>query len=120
LPASRDRQDPFETDSGRVVPILTDSMPSGKPIGVFFVVYPATASEADPTITLQLYRDGHEVGLRTLPSAKRQEDGSMPMFLRLNPDPGQYDMVVTARQGAMRSEAALSVKITPSGTVSPN
>jgi VWFA-related protein len=120
LPAARDRQDPFETDSGRIVPILTDSMPSGKPIGIFFVVYPASASEAEPTITLQVYRDGHEVGLQTLPSAKRQEDGSMPMFLRLNPDPGQYDMVVTARQGPMTSQAALSVKITPSGAATPN
>jgi VWFA-related protein len=120
LPGPRDRQDPFETDSARIVPILTDSMPSGKPIGVYFVVYPASASEVEPTITLQLYRDGHKVGLKTLPAAKRQEDGSMPMFLRLNPDPGQYDMVVTARQGPLTSEAALSVKITASETAHPN
>jgi len=120
LPGPRDHQDPFETDAGRVVPILADSMPSGKPLGIYFVVYPAAASAAEPTITLHVYRDGQEVGLQNLPSPKPQEDGSMPMFLRLNPDPGQYDMVVTAHQGPKAAEARLSVKITPNGTASPN
>jgi VWFA-related protein len=115
-----DRQDPFQTDSGLVVPTLADSMPSGKPIDVYFVVYGASASQAEPTITLQLYRDGREIGLRTLTSPQRQADGSMPVLLRLNPDPGECDMVITAHQGAMTSEAALSVKITPTGTTNPN
>lgn len=120
LPATRDLQDPFETDSGRVVPTLAESMPSGKPIDVYFVVYPTPASEVAPTITLQLYRDGRPIGLRTLASPKRQADGSMPMLLRINPDPGQCDMVITAHQGPMKSEAALSVKITANGTPSAN
>jgi VWFA-related protein len=120
LPERRDLQDPFETDSGRVVPTLAESAPSGKPIDVYFVVYPATASEAEPKITLQLYRDGRKVGRRTLASPQRQEDGSMPVLLRINPDPGQCDMVITAQQGTMTSEATLSVKITPGGTANPN
>jgi VWFA-related protein len=120
LPEPRDRLDPFETDSGRIVPTLAESMPSGKPIEVYFVVYPTTASEAEPTITLQLYQNGREVGLKTLPSPPRQADGSMPMLLRINPDPGQCDMVVTAHQGPKTSEAMLSVKITASGTANPN
>ncbi len=120
LPGPRDRQDPFETDSGRIVPTLADSMPSGKPIGVYFVVYPTTASEAEPTITLKLYRDGREVGLKTLTPPQRQADGSIPMLLQINPDPGQCDMVITAHQGPLTSEAALSVKIMPVGTANPN
>jgi len=120
LPGPRNRQNPFETDSGRVVPTLADSMPSGKPIEVYFVVYPTTASEAEPTITLQLYRDGRPVGLKTLAPSQRQADGSMPMLLRINPDPGQCDMVITAHQGPMTAEAMLSVKITPGGTANPN
>jgi VWFA-related protein len=120
LPGPRDHQNPFETDSGRIVPTLADSMPSGKPIDVYFVVYPTTASDAEPTITLQLYRDGREVGLKTLASPPRQADGSMPVLLRINPDPGQCDMVVTAHQGPKTSEAMLSVKITDRGTANPN
>jgi hypothetical protein len=120
LPGPRDRQDPFETDSGRIVPALADSMPSGKPLDVYFVVYPTTASETEPTITLQLYRDGREVGRKTLGSPQRQADGSMPVLLRINPDPGQCDMVITAQQGPRTSEATLSVKITARGTGNPN
>jgi hypothetical protein len=95
-------------------------MPSGKPIDVYFVVYPTTTSEAEPTITLQLYRDGREVGVKTLPSPQRQADGSMPVLLRINPDPGQCDMVITAHQGPKTSEAMLSVKIIPGETAKPN
>jgi VWFA-related protein len=120
LPGPPDRQDPFQTDSGRVVPTLVDSMPSGKPIDVYFVVYPASASEAAPTVTLQLYRDGREVGQKTLSPPQPQADGSMPMFLRINPDPGQCDMVITAHQGPMKAEASLSVKIAPGGAANPN
>jgi hypothetical protein len=120
LPGPRDHQNPFETDTGRIVPTLADSMPSGKPIDIYFVVYPTTVSDVEPTITLQLYRDGREVGLKTLPSPPRQADGSMPVLLRINPDPGQCDMVVTAHQGPKTSEAMLSVKITEHGTANPN
>jgi len=119
LPQPRNLQDPFETDSGRIVPTLADAMPFGKPIGVYFVVYPTTASDAEPTVTLQLYRDGHPVGLKTLTPEQRQADGSMPMLLQISPDPGQCDMVVTAHQGPMTAEARLSLKITPGGAVSP-
>jgi VWFA-related protein len=120
IPGQRDLQDPFQTDSGRVVPTLEDSMPSGKPVDIYFVVYPTTESEAEPTITLQLYRDGHKVGLKNLPAPPREADGSMPVLLRINPDPGQCDMVITAHQGPMTSEATLSLKITPSESPKPN
>jgi hypothetical protein len=95
-------------------------MPSGKPIDVYFVVYPASTSETAPTVTLQLYRDGREVGQKTLSPPQPQADGSMPMFLRINPDPGQCDMVITAHQGPMKAEASLSVKIAPGEAANPN
>jgi VWFA-related protein len=120
VPGAADRQDPFDIDAGRVVPTLAESMPAGKPINLYFVVYPMSSSGTEPTVTLQLYRDGREIGRQRLPSAKRRDDGSMPILLRINPDPGQCDMVVTAQQGALTSEASLSVLITPSGSAKPN
>lgn len=120
LPGPRDHQDPFEIDAGRIVPTLTDSMPSGKPINVYFVIYGAATSHVEPTVTLELYRDGREVGIQKLPAPQPQADGSIPMLLRINPDPGQCDMIVTAHQGTMRSEASLSVKITPDAAAAPN
>jgi len=120
LPGARNNQDPYETDSGRVVPTLSDSMPTGRPIAVYFVVYPIASSALDPTITVQLFRDGQKIGEQALPSQKRDPDGSIPMLLRINPDPGECAMVVTAQQGNMKSEARLSVKIAPEGNVAPN
>lgn len=120
LPGPRDGSDPFQTDTGRVVPVLADSMPAGRPIGVYFVVYPVTDSEAKPTITMQLYRDGQKVGLKSLNPPQLQADGSMPVLLQITPDAGQCDIVVTAQQGPMKSEAMLSVKIIPGRTSHPN
>ena len=88
LPPLRNSEDPYETDSGHVVPTLSDSMPTGKPIAVYFVVYPIANSTLDPTITVQLFRDGQKIGEQALPSQKRDPDGSIPMLLRINPDPG--------------------------------
>jgi hypothetical protein len=115
-----DRRDPFATDAGRIVPTLAEAMPAGKPVNLYFVVYPTASSEAEPTVTLRMFHDGREIGQQILPAAKRRDDGSIPFLLRLNPEPGQCDMVITAHQGALHAEAALSVKITPKAGVNPH
>jgi hypothetical protein len=88
-------------------------MPTGKPLQVYFVVYPGTASAVAPKITLQLFRDGQEVGTKDLDPPKPHSDGSFHCLLRITPDPGQYDMVITAHQGTLSSEGRLSVNVTP-------
>ena len=120
LPGQRDNRDPYQTETGRIVPVLADSMPAGQPIGVYFVVYPSTESEAKPTITLQVSRDGREVSSKNLDPPQLQADGSIPILLQITPDPGHCDIVVTARQGSLKSEAMLSVEIIPGGTSRPN
>jgi VWFA-related protein len=120
LPGPPDRHDPFDIDAGRIVPTLAEAVPAGKPINLYFVVYPTTSSETEPTVTLQLFKDGREIGRQKLESARRRDDGSMPILLRINPDPGQCDMIITAHQGTLTSQASLSVKITPSEGGGPN
>ena len=120
LPPQRNSQDPFETNSGRVVPTLLESMPAGNPIGVYFVVYAMPNSDIDPTITVQLFRDGKNISEQVLPPRKPESDGSIPMLLQIKPDPGECAMVVTAQQGKMRSEASLSVRIAAEGNGAPN
>ncbi|HSS97593.1 MAG TPA: VWA domain-containing protein [Terriglobales bacterium] len=112
LRGPRDGHDPFQTDTGRVVPVLADSLPAGQPIGIYFVVYPQTDSEAKPTLTLHVSRDGREVSAKNLEPPELQSDGSMPVLLQLTPDPGVCDIVITAQQGTMKSQAMLSVQIT--------
>jgi len=113
-PGPRDQQDPFETTSGRIVPTLAGSVPSGQPLQVYFLVYPETDSAEAPRITLQLFRNGEEVGTKDLAPPKPAPDGTLHCLLRMNPVPGQYDMLITARQGRLSSEARLAVDVTPS------
>ncbi len=121
LSGPRDASDPFQTEKVRVVPLLADSLPAGHPVNLYFVVYPAPTSEIKPTLTLKIYRDGQEVGTQNLAAPQVQADGTIPVFLRLTPDPGQCDILVTAEQGTMKSEARLSLKITPgAGGSQPN
>ena len=105
----RNPQDPYETGAVRIMPTLADSVPSGEPISIYFVVYPSNAAQ-EPKVTIQLFRNGKEIARRAL-TPKRQDDGSMPMLLRVRPDPGQCDMIVTAQQGTLTAESRLSVRV---------
>ena len=102
------------------MPTLAESMPAGQPLGLYFVLYPTPTAETEPTVTLQLFKDGRQVGVKTLTPPQPQEDGSMPMLLQITPDPGQCDVVITAHQGTMKSEAMLSVNIKANGSPSAN
>jgi hypothetical protein len=87
-------------------------MASGKPVDLYFIVYPAKQAPAEqPKVTLQLYRDGKEVARKPLALAKPQADGSIPMMVQLSPDTGQFDIRITAQQGPLVAESTRSLKI---------
>ena len=112
LAGPRNPGNPFESDGGRITPTLADSMASGKPVDLYFIVYPAKQAPADqPKVTLQLYRDGKEVARKPLALAKPQADGSIPMMVQLSPDTGQFDIRITAQQGTLVAESTRSLKI---------
>jgi hypothetical protein len=103
---------PFEIGSGRVVPTFTDSVASGKPVGLYFIVYPAKAGTAEDTrVTLQLFHDGKEVARQPVTLPQPAADGSIPVLLQLSPDPGQCDIKVTAQQGALMAQSTLAVRV---------
>jgi VWFA-related protein len=120
LAGPRDPLDPLEVDNGRIVPNLADSVASSKPVDLYFVVYPAQAGAAsgatysatdDLKATLQVFREGREVARKPLDMSKQQADGSIPMLVRVSPDPGQCDVLITARQGALVAQSGFSVKV---------
>jgi hypothetical protein len=59
-----------------------------------------------------MFQNGKEIARKTEVLPQPQEDGSVPMLMRLNPAPGQCDVVVTAEQGTLAAQSSLSVKIT--------
>src|SRR3984957_8394751 len=122
LAGPRDPLDPLEVDNGRIVPNLADSVASSKPVDLYFVVYPAQSGAApaagstagsaeDLKATLQVFREGREVARTPLDMSKQQADGSIPMLVRVSPDPGQCDVLITAQQGALVAQSSFSVKV---------
>jgi VWFA-related protein len=112
LAGPRNPLDPFEVEDKRVVPMLENSVGSRKPVDLYFVVYPAQADTGENLkATLQLFREGKEIARKLLDLSKRDTDGSIPMLVQLSPDPGQCDVVVTARQGELVAQSSLSVNV---------
>jgi len=120
LAGPRDPLDPLEVDNGRIVPNLADSVASSKPVDLYFVVYPAQTgtvsgtapgNDDDLKATLQVFREGREVARKPLDMSKQQADGSIPMLVRVSPDPGQCDVLITAQQGRLVAQSGLSVKV---------
>ena len=109
----RNPQDPFETDAIRILPTLSQSVPSGKPVDVYFVLYPHDIAGEAPKVTMQMFQNGKEIARKTIDVPPPQKDGSVPMLMRLNPSPGQCDVVVTAQQGTLAAQSSLSVKVAP-------
>jgi VWFA-related protein len=103
---------PFELDTVRILPTLADSVASGKPVDLYFIVYPAKLPLGEsPKVTLQMFRDGKEVARQNLDLPKPEPDGSIPVLLQLSPAPGQCDILVTAQQGMLVAESNRSLKV---------
>ena len=103
---------PFELENGRVTPTLADSIAAGSPVSLYFVIYSAKPTDGEPLkVSLKLLQDGKEIARKPLNFDQPGPDGSIPMLVHLTPGPGQCDVLVTARQGALVAESSLSVKI---------
>jgi VWFA-related protein len=112
LPGPRNLSDPLEVEAGRIMPTFVQSVAAGKPVDLYFVVYPAPSDQnQDPKVFLQIFRDGKEVARKPLNLPRAGEDGSIPMLVRVSPDPGQCDIQITAQQGTLVAQSNLTMKI---------
>jgi VWFA-related protein len=103
---------PFELENGRVTPTLAESISSGSPLSLYFVVYSAMPTNGEPLkVSLKLLQDGKEIARKPLNLEQPGPDGSIPMLVHLTAGPGQCDVLVTAKQGALVAESSLSVRI---------
>ena len=99
-------------DPAHLLPELSDSVAPGKPVNLYFVVYPSYAqADAKPKVILQVLRNGKEVAREDLHLPPPQPDGSVPMIVKISPQPGQCDVLVTAEQGTLVAQSALSVRV---------
>ena len=95
-----------------IVPTLSDSVTTGTPVDIYFAVYPSKLKPNDPPkVVLQVLRDGKEIARKPLKQPQPEPDGSVPVRLRLSPEPGQCDIFITAQQGSLLVQSSLSVKV---------
>ncbi len=94
----------------RTLPILADSVSSARPVYLYFVLYPSKLL-SQPKVLLQVLHDGREIARRTLNLPEAKPDGSVPVMLKLAPEQGNCDIVVTAQQEELSAQSALSVNV---------
>jgi len=112
LNRERDSLNPFELDNVRIVPELGDSVSSGSPVTMYFILYPAKLpSPANADVTLEVLRDGTTISRQQLKTGEARPDGSVPMVFRIAPGPGSYALIITARQGNLVAESSRSVQV---------
>ena len=112
LTGPRNPMSPFELENGRITPTLRGSMAAGMPLSVYFVVYPAKPGDSEAlNVTVELLRDGKAIARKPLTLSSPDLDGSIPMVVQLSPEPGECDVLVTAKQGESVAQSRLSVKI---------
>jgi VWFA-related protein len=111
LTGPRNPFSPFEIESGRVTPTLSDSASSEKPVSLYFIIYPAKGAAEVPKVMMQVLHDGKEIARKPLTPSQPGADGSIPMLVQLSPGPGQCDVLVTAQEGVAVAQSRLSVRI---------
>jgi hypothetical protein len=112
LTGERNPLNPFEIDNARIVLELGDTVASTGAVALYFVLYPAKEGQtASPDVTLEILRDGKELARQMLHVPDARPDGSIPMVVRVSPGPGQYAMIITARQGGLLAESSRSLQI---------
>ncbi len=112
LNGERNPLDPLETQNGRVTVTLDSNAPSGKPVDLYFIVYPDQRSESEPPkLLVELLNNGKEVARMNPELPKPDNTGAIPVVAELKPPVGEYDVRVTVRQGTAAAQSTLGLII---------
>lgn len=103
--------EPVIAPNSDLVPTLTESVPSGKALDLFFVLYPAPSDSQPPKVVLQMLHDGKELARKPVDLPHPDPDGSIPVSLRVSPTQGQCDIFIVAQQGKLVAGSSLSVRV---------
>jgi len=106
----RNPADPLHFAGGKVTPSLDTVFPAGREIPLYMVVYPAAGGGA-PRLSIELLHDGQPVSSASpaLPPADRS--GAIPYIAAIQPAPGQYEIRVSARQGASAASHTITLRV---------
>ena len=115
-PAAPEPDDPFLAGANRVIPTLIDKVPggAGKALSIYFVVYPAAGTAEPAKLSIEFFDGETRLGGGEPELPAPGADGRIPYIATTPLDgfkPGQYEVRVTARQGAASDRQSTFVTI---------
>jgi hypothetical protein len=92
--------DPLVHDGVRIFPIPEPMLSTGTKPTAYFFVYPDKTSADKPKITVELLANGRVIAKRTEELPPPDAYGTIPMHLETPASPGNWELRITAIQGA--------------------
>jgi len=106
----RNPADPLHFAGGKVTPSLDAVYPAGTEIPLYMVVYPAQAGGA-ARLSIEVLQDGKQVSSASPELPPADSTGAIPFMSGIQPAPGQYEIKVTARQGASAASRMIALRV---------
>jgi hypothetical protein len=103
--------DPLCFDGHRLVPELAATLPASARPSVYFVVYPDLSKPEKSKIEVQFLRGGQTIAKQTADLPEPEASGAIPMTIAVIPEPGSYELKITARQGSDSAEERIQYSI---------
>jgi hypothetical protein len=108
---SQQEPDPLCFGGNRLVPELAATLPASARPSVYFVVYPDLSKPDKPKIEVEFLEGGLAIAKQTADLPAPDATGAIPMTIAAIPQPGSYELKITARQGADSVEQTIQYSI---------
>ena len=106
----RNPTDPLHFAGGKITPSLDGVFAAGAEIPLYMVVYPAQTGGA-PRLSIEVLQDGKRVSIASPDLPPADTTGAIPFMSGISPAPGQYEIKVTARQGASAASRMIALRV---------
>jgi VWFA-related protein len=106
----RNPTDPLHFAGGKVTPSLDGVYPAGTDIPLYMVIYPAPTGGA-PKLSIEVLQNGKPVSSVSPELPPADATGAIPFMGSVSPAPGQYEIKVTARQGASAASRMIALRV---------
>jgi len=106
----RNPTDPLHFAGGKITPSLGEVYKAGSDIPLYMVVYPVQTGGA-PRISIEVLQNGKPVSSASPDLPPPDATGAIPFMSSISPSPGQYEIRVTAHQGASAASRMIALRV---------
>jgi len=106
----RNPTDPLHFAGGKITPSLDGVFGAGTEIPLYMVIYPSQTGGA-PRLSIEVLQNGKPVSSASPELPPPDATGAIPFMSGIRPAPGQYEIKVTARQGAAAASRMIALRV---------